>query len=171
MKELSVSWKIFRVISIIQLVLVAFKLMLALVGLVYLKTPLYSLLSAIVYGTIFFFVYQGLSLLNYNFPDVPLTLKQKKLFNRLFVVNFLLITFLFAEVVSNWWMVPLIANSVNARISSILALLSPLILSVLVFSIHLVFLAGMIRLRRVIYQNTIHTWYRQFDEPGQDQPL
>jgi hypothetical protein len=34
----------------------------------------------------------------------------------------------------------------------------------MIFIIHLVFLAGMFKLRRLIYQNTISKWYEQFEK-------
>jgi hypothetical protein len=169
MYGLTTSWKIFRVISIIQLVMVSLQAMLALVDLFFYNSTIwYSLAGVVIYSVMFFFIYQGLSLLNDNFPDVPLTDKQKLLFNRLFLINFLLIAWLFAKVVNNWWVIPFVSEVNKSPVLSMMGLLAPLLLSAVTFILHLVFLWGMIRLRRVIYQNTVSTWVEQFDEskPG-----
>src|SRR4051812_37276640 len=108
MKGITTSWKIFRAVCIVQMILVAFQGMLSFSSLFYKTHILQSLISAVAYAFVFLFVYQGLSILNYNYPDIPLTVKQKRSFNILYLVNFLLIAFLFAQVVNTWDVLPVL---------------------------------------------------------------
>src|SRR5262245_2523761 len=105
MKGLTSLWKAFRTICIVQLILVAFEGMLSFRELFYSVNAWVGLINIIAYALVFIFVYHGLSMLNYNFPDVPLSPKQKRWFNILYLINFILIAFLFAQVVNNWWLV------------------------------------------------------------------
>jgi hypothetical protein len=164
MKAITTFWKIFRVVCIVQLILVAFKGMLA-IGALFYKTGFWvNFINAIAYALVFRFVYHGLSMLNYNYPDVPLSDRQKRSFNILYLVNFLLIAFLFAQVVNTWWMTPWIFSKriINHRLWYTLCI--EFLVAWLIFIIHLLFLGGMFRLRRVIYENTISTWYQQFEK-------
>lgn len=169
MNGITTSWKIFRAASIIQLILVVLQLLLSILDLFYGPGIGYAIAGIIVYALIFYFVYHGLSLINYNFPDTPLTPKQKQTFNRLFVVNFIIIAYLFARVLNNWYIVPLVMEVENIKFSSLLAVLFPFISATLVFILHLVFLGGMVQLRRVIHQNTLNSWYNQFDDSKQEE--
>lgn len=163
MNGLSPQWKLFRVLCIIQLVLVAFQMMLSVSGIFFRPRIIYPITESIAYGVIFFFVYIGLSMLNYNYPDTPLTAKQKRNFNWLFLINFLLIAYLFAQLIAEWRRVPWTYLS-DATTSFLISFLATLVLALLIFIGHLLFMAGMFKLRRVIYQNTMNGWYKQFDE-------
>jgi hypothetical protein len=169
MNGLPISWKIFRIICILQLLMVATKIMLAISRLFAGQRFFVHGLEIIVYILMFVFLYQGLSLLNYNYPDIPLTDKQKRQFNLLFLVNFLVIAFLFAMVVSEYRLMMPLFVFVTDSFKASLAVSSYFLFTTLVFLFHLVFLFGMYTLRRGIYQRTIDTWYHQFDEnkPGE----
>lgn len=159
-------WKLFRAICIVQLILVAFKGMLSFGEVFYQSNVAVGIIDIIAYTAVFVFVYNGLSMLNYNYPDVPLSPKQKRWFNILYLINFILIAFLFAQVVNNWWMTSFVfdKNSFSSNKSAWFFAAGLLLVSWFVFIIHFVFLAGMFKLRRHIYQNTINTWYQQFDQ-------
>jgi hypothetical protein len=168
MKGLSTSWKFFRIICICQLVMVAFQGMFTISRLLSGKIILVNMLELIVYCAIFVFVYQGLSILNYNYPNIPLSVKQKRSFNILYLVNFLFIAILFARVVNIWEdVVSLIVDAGNLRIYSWFFVIVVYLFPWLIFIIHLVFLAGMFKLRRLIHENTINSWYEQFDKKAE----
>jgi hypothetical protein len=164
MNGFTTSWKIFRAICIVQLILVAFRGISAFSQLFYKGNKLINFIDTIAYALVFVFVYQGLSMLNYNYPDVPLSPKQKRTFNILYLINFILIAYLFAQVVNTWWLVLFILEAGNNGRFNIWLLIGPIALSWIIFIIHLIFLAGMYRLRRFIHQNTISSWYQQFEQ-------
>jgi len=169
MKVLSISWKLFRIVCIVQLLLVATQLMIYAGRLFMGRTIIFSLIEILVHTLLFLFLYQGLSILNYNYPDTPLSVKQKRQFNILFLLNFLLIAFLFGHVVNQWRLIAPIIGFVSGGFRGYLALCSVFLFTTIIFIFHLIFLAGMYRLRREIYRQTTETWYSQFDEnkPGQ----
>ena len=166
MKGFNIFWKIFRAICIVQLILVAFKGMLSFREVLYQENMGVGIINIIAYALVFIFVYHGLSMLNYNYPDVPLSPRQKRWFNILYLINFILIAFLFAQIVNNWWMVYFVfdTESISVSKSSWFYVTALLLVSWFIFIIHFIFLAGMFRLRRLIYENTINTWYEQFDQ-------
>ena len=164
MTGLPVSWKNFRVLCILQLLMVATRMMMSLSRLFLGHQVLLHLIEIIVYALVFIFLYQGLSILNYNYPDIPLSDRQKKRFNILFIVNFLLISFLFGEVVSEWRVLAPVIGFVSNEFKTLLSLSTFFLLTAIMFIFHLIFLAGMFKLRRAIYQHTTSSWYQQFDE-------
>jgi hypothetical protein len=164
MKGSNSSWKIFRAICIVQLILVAFKGILSFSQLFYSGSVLIKCIDVFAYTMVFVFVYHGLSMLNYNYPDTPLSPKQKRSFNILYLFNFILIAYLFAQVVNNFWLAPYVFKSDNVGKKYWYAIAAQLWFSWIIFTIHLIFLAGMFRLRRFIHQNTIGSWYEQFEQ-------
>ncbi|MBO9200894.1 MULTISPECIES: hypothetical protein [Niastella] len=166
MKGLTTLWKAFRTICIVQLILVAFKAMLSLRVLFSQANALVGIINIIAYALVFIFVYHGLSMLNYNYPDVPLSPKQKRWFNILFLINFILIAFLFAQIVNNWWMIQFVFDMGTFNASKAAWLYGTALFSIswFIFIIHFVFLTGMYKLRRLIYENTVNTWYNEFDQ-------
>src|SRR5688500_12373398 len=167
MNGLSTSWKIFRIICICQLVLVAFQGMLSISSLLSGKSIVMHIIEIIVYALVFIFVYEGLSMLNYNYPDIPLSPKQKRSFNLLYLINFLSIAFLFARVVNTWWILPFLLETSNLNMYNWFYITVLFLFAWLIFIIHLVFLAGMFKLRRLIHQNTLNGWYEQFDKKAE----
>lgn len=146
------------------MVLVALQLMLGVSGLFYRSKIIYPLTETLAYGIMFIFVYMGLSLLNYNYPDQPLTPKQRRNFNWLFLVNFLLVAYLFGQLISEWRRVIPWITLVEGSFRVYLSLLTMLVMNFVIFILHIVFLGGMYQLRRVIHQNTMNNWIDQFGD-------
>jgi len=165
MIELTAGWKLFRVVCIIQMIVVSLELILSVGGLFSQKFFFYSLFSTLIYFVILVFLYQGLSLINYNYPDTPLSPRQKKSFNWLFLLNFLLIAFLFGQIVNEWrTTIPIWKILSGAGLSDYLFYGYSFLIANLLFIFHIIFLGGMYNLRRLIYQNTVETWQEQFSD-------
>lgn len=163
MNGLSLRWKLFRVLCIIQLIMVVYSLVLNAVQLFSSSSAWREGIGIASYSLIFVFLCQGLSILSDNYPDTPLTLSQKRRFNLLFLFNFLLIAFLFSKVVNVRGVFSLMGMA-SFNGSLLVNLLFVLLQTVFVFIFHLLFLFGMYRLRQIIHQNTIAGWYQQFDQ-------
>jgi hypothetical protein len=149
--------------------MVATKIMVAISRLFAGQRPVFHSIEIIASTLMFLFLYQGLSLLNYNYPDVPLSDKQKRQFNLLYLVNFLMIAFLFSLVVNEYRIMMPLFVFVSNNFRSSLTISGFFIFTTLIFLFHLIFLAGMYKLRREIYQRTVSNWYQQFDENKPDQ--
>lgn len=165
MRELTTGWKFFRFICVLQTIAVGLQLILSVSNLFYWQYALFAFISTAVYLLLFVFLFQGLSIINYNYPDTPLAPRQKKYFNWLFLFNFLAIAFLFGQVISQWRSVQPLLGIFKDHWFNYIFIGFDLLLAVFVFISHLIFLAGMYSLRRLIYRNSEESWQQQFGEP------
>ena len=84
---------VLRIICIIQVILAVFHSFVSLIG--FFSGQFVFLFQAISFGLIALLPILTLVLINNNFPDRIIAGKQRKNFNRVFLINFLLIAFLF----------------------------------------------------------------------------
>jgi len=87
---------VLRIICIIQLLIAIFQCLASLIG--FIGGEFIFLLQAIAFALIAALPVFTFAIINNNFPDQPIEGKQKRNFNRLFLINILLISFLFAFV-------------------------------------------------------------------------
>jgi hypothetical protein len=153
MTELPRHWRVFKALSIIQMIMVMFMLVISLGGIFYGDNISWRLFEGVCYGLMGIFLYQGFTILNDNYPDTPLSLRQKRNFNLLFLVNFLLIAFLFAKVVVQWRYVRGLINNYDLDARGNFLVFLPLTVAFLVFALNVVHLAGMYQLRTIINKN------------------
>ena len=157
-------WKIFKVVAIIQLIFATFKTFLAFAGLFVGGVPFLSLLEIVTYGLMVAFVTLGFSVVNYNFPDTPLSTSRKRWFNYLFLLNFLLIAVLFAKAISEWGLLHLYFD--GEFVGSVVSKIYYYFLTIhntVIFLIHFYLLYSMYRLRKEIYSNSEGTWIDEFN--------
>ncbi|MFM9911317.1 MAG: hypothetical protein ACKVOW_18405 [Chitinophagaceae bacterium] len=164
MKELTTGWKVFRFVCILQLIVVGFQLVLSVLSILQANQFYYSLISSLIYLVLFLFLYQGVLIISNNYPDTPLGPGQKKYFNWLFLLNVLAIAFLFGQVISKWRVLVPLLNVIDAGWLDYLFFSFPLFLVLITFGLHLLFLIGIYKLRRLLYQNTIERWQQQFSD-------
>ena len=155
MTNLTNRWRIFNTISIVQMIMVMFLLVISIGGIFYGDNMFWRLLEGVCYAAMILFLYLGFTILNDNYPDTPLSVKQKRYFNILFLANFLLIAFLFAKVLVQWRYVRSVISGFHLDARGYLMVLLPLILAILVFVLNFVYLIGMYRLRVIIQENNI----------------
>ena len=115
---------------------------------------LYFILEACFYLLMAGLAILGINLATSNYPDKPVTGKQKTTFNWLFLINFLLIAFLFALVFTSiadlrhaaaLWNIPIL--DLPGRIWL------PLFISIILLSFQFGILYGLYNLRRKLYFN------------------
>ena len=148
-----VSWKLFRIVCVFQMLVAFFYLFRSLID--FAQTGILNFLfQTIAFTAITWLSILALIILNNNYPDKPIYGLQKRIFNWLFVINFLLLSFLFALVFSEYAELNLFLKLTNGSIFDL-----PLILSIklLTYIIMLLFqfllLYGLYNLRRLIYIN------------------
>ena len=163
MNLLPLRWKLFRIMCILQMLMIVYPLVYYVIAL-FGQHFLLALVHIVCYLLILFFLFQGLTLLNDNYPDTPFSPVQKRRYNRLFILNFLLIAFLFSKVVGEWSVLPILFAASYAWSSMVLLVWANAIAIMGAFLFHLLFLYGMYRLRIRIQNNTVDTWYQQFDQ-------
>src|SRR5215831_1494070 len=89
-----VRWKLFRIVCVVQMLSSSVFTIMALINFFELRR-LSAFISILLFLLIFLQTILALNILNNNYPDVPVTGKQKSNFNRLFLLNFLFLVFLF----------------------------------------------------------------------------
>ena len=158
------KWKFFRLICILQLLVASFNI--------------FELLTVFFYGisfgnmaglTLFVLIIMisvlGINLVNQNYPDEPVQGKQKKLFNRLFLLNFLFLTILFAYIFAEYRSLKQIALVLEKPVHR---LTWKLLIRIGAYLITLVFqfmiLYGLFLLRRELYSNFLKQKF-EFESP------
>ena len=104
--------------------------------------------------SIFLLTILAIHLLNNNYPDVPVTGKQKANFNRLFLINFLFLAFLFGIVFAEYrevqsWSELIDKSFFDLPFEMYIGLLS----STGILILQLTILYGLYELRRELYTN------------------
>jgi len=92
-----IRWKIFRLICIVQILVASVNLLEALANL-FLHLSFVSIVGLVLFVAIMLLCILGINLVNHNYPEEPVQDRQKKAFNRLFLLNFLFLAFLFGFV-------------------------------------------------------------------------
>jgi hypothetical protein len=157
---------ILRIICITQLIAAIYRGFVSLIGLIQDGHFIY-LLQAIAFAIIAALPARVFIIFSNNYPEKPIEGKQKRNFNRLFLINVLLVSFLFGFVFYDYQEVFYIPGEVF----SIGGLYQPisyfdLILSILMLILHLAILYGLFWLRTTINMNANN---RDFDFEMQDE--
>lgn len=160
---MSIRWKLFRVVCILQMMAAAFIIITSLIS--FFENALFSSFTRIfLFLLIISFTILAVSILNNNYPDVPVAGKQKRSFNILFLLNFLFLTFLFGFIIAEFRSVKQLTDSTGLSIFRFpLSLWLPLAIYTIVLIFQLVILYGMYLLRRELYSNFMRRKF-EFEE-------
>jgi hypothetical protein len=118
------------------------------------------LLQAIAFGFIAALPILTFTIYNNNYPDKLIEGSQKKYFNRIFLINFLLIAFLFGFVFRDYRDASLQSRSLGLGSELYLVFFIPFIISCCILIFHFSILYGLYWLRRQI-NNNVNS--KQFD--------
>lgn len=149
---------ILRIICILQALIAIFLCFASLFSLL-MDGGFMSLLEAIAFGFIAALPILTFTIYNNNYPDKLIEGRQKKNFNRIFLINFLLIALLFGFVFRDYRDGVMISNLPGFKSRSYLFFL-PFIISCIVLIFHFSILYGLYWLRRHINNNVSS---KQFD--------
>ncbi|HEU5164350.1 MAG TPA: hypothetical protein VFU29_02350 [Chitinophagaceae bacterium] len=150
---------ILRIVCIIQILIAIFLCISSLFG-VLMGSGIMSLLQAIAFGFIAALPILTIAVYNKNYPDKIIEGRQKKYFNRIFLINFLLIAFLFGFVFRDYRDAIVQSRSLGLGSGVYLAFFIPFILSCCILIFHFSILYGLYCLRRQINNNGSR---KQFD--------
>ena len=115
MKKFSLKWALIRIVSFLQLLATAFFCITSFISL-FQTDHIYFLFQTLAFLLICSLAILFLNVFNNNYPDKPIVGKQKSFFNWLFLLNFLLLAFLFALIFAEYRDLKLIANVLNRTI-------------------------------------------------------
>ena len=148
-----------RVICVIELILAVFQCFFSLIGL--LSGQFVFLLQAIAFAFIALLPIFTFTLIGTNFPDKIIAGKQRKNFNRIFLVNFLLIAFLFGFFFKDLGNVQTLAKDLETPFYKLdIFFLGGLLISSIMLVLHFCILYGLYWLRSHINYNASR---KQFD--------
>jgi hypothetical protein len=147
-------WKLFHACCYLQLLLTALHCIVSFIGVFQYLHPLHFFLRTIAFGLFFWLAAFGLSIYKKLFPDQPVTGKDKKYFNRLFLINFFLSVFLFALVFSEMKELQIIRRMTGLNYLELpFAFYIQLIAYLLILVFHLLILSGLYNLRLLLDHN------------------
>lgn len=149
---------ILRIICILQALIAIFSCFSSLFGLLT-GGGFMSLLQAIAFGFIAALPILTFIVYNNNYPDKLIEGRQKKYFNRIFLINFLLIAMLFGYIFRDYEDAMMISSLPGFKSGSYLFFI-PFIVSCIVLIFHFCILYGLYWLRRHINNNVSS---KQFD--------
>jgi hypothetical protein len=150
---MSLRWKLFRAICIVQMIAAAVILLETLFN--FFRYALWSgVIGLVVYTAMLLLTILAVNLLNNNYPDEPIEGRQKKNFNRLFLINFLFLAFLFGFIIGEYKSLIKLADATNQGMFSMPAgIFIMLVIYILLLIFQLVILYGLYKLRLELYSN------------------
>lgn len=155
-----IRWRLFWIICLLQMLAASFFTISALID-------FFALGSFSAFARILLFLLIvmlsifAISVLNSNYPDVPVTGRQKTHFNRLFLVNFLFLAFLFAVLFSEYRDLKAISELIDRPFFQLPSkFLAVLFIYGIILLFQLIILYGLYVLRRELYINFAS---REFD--------
>jgi hypothetical protein len=146
-------WKIFRAICIVQMIAAAVNVLDILFN--FFRYASWGGFAGLVLFTfIMLLTILAINLLNNNYPDDPVDGRQKKSFNRLFLVNFLFLAFLFGFIISEFRSLNKLTVLTGKDFSELpLSIFLMLTVYSLMLLLQLIILYGLYRLRLELYSN------------------
>lgn len=160
-------WKLFRIVCILQMLGSS---VFAIMALIYFfeSNSFSAFIGIVLFLLIFLQTILAVNIINNNYPDTPVTGKQKTNFNRLFLLNFLFLVFLFGIIFAEYRGLNTTAELIGKSIFDLpFQLFAYLIGSVITLVFQLIILYGLYSLRRELYFNFMK---KQFDFE-KDQPV
>jgi len=150
---MSLKWKLLGLICILQLLATAYFSIKSLITLFQVNS-LFFLFQSVVFVLMSWLSTLTINILNNNYPDKPISGGQKRTFNWLFLLNFLLLSFLFGMVFADYGRLRSIAALIKRSIFSLpFSLLIPLLVNLTLLIFQFIILYSLYSLRRVIYRN------------------
>jgi hypothetical protein len=109
----------------------------------------------------------AINLLNSNYPDRPVAGKLKTVFNWIFLLNFLLLAFLFGLIFSEYRELKVLSRMIGTPVFSLpFNILVVLCFNFVVLVFHCIILIGLYNLRRELYINFFRSKQFEFEGNG-----
>lgn len=150
---MSLGWKIFRLICVLQMTISALILFSTLFD--FFRYPSFGdVFKLLLFLLTIMLAILAVNTLNNNYPDTPVTGSQKRNFNRLFLLNFIFLAVLFGLIIAEYRQVSEIAALFNKHILELKFAYYVMLLGyVAVLIFQFVILYGLYDLRRILYLN------------------
>jgi hypothetical protein len=163
---MSIGWKLFRILCLLQMLATVYFAITSLIDLLQSRS-FYFFFQAVAFALASSLAILGLNVVNNNYPDIPVAGTQKTIFNWLFLLNFLLLAFLFGLVIAEYRQVNLLREFTG---KSLFSLPFDLVLLLIIYAVTLIFqliiLYALYTLRRQIHINFRRKKFDFENDPG-----
>jgi hypothetical protein len=113
-----------------------------------------DILKVLLFVLIFMLTILAINIINNNYPDIPVSGKQKTNFNRLFLLNFIFLVFMFGILISEYRQLSILAILFNRSLLRLpFDMFTPLLISLFMLIFQFIILYGLYELRRELYFN------------------
>ncbi len=165
---MSTPWLLFRIICLLQMMGAAFFGFVSLTGF-FNSGRIYFVFETIAFLLIAALAVFAINLISSNYPDKPVAGSQKTAFNWLFLLNFLLLAFLFALLFAAYRNIKNYAQLTGMGISSLpLKVWTEPIISVTMLLFQFIILYGLYILRRLLFLNYLEASEFDFEKKKKD---
>ena len=150
---MSAAWKLFKFVCFLQMLVTVYFTLTSFISL-FQSGDFYYILEALSFALMACFSIMALNILGSNYPDKPVVGRQKCIFNWLFLLNFLLIAFLFGLFFAEYGQLKALSTLFGRSIFSLpFRLLLPLLVVVILLVFQFIILYGLYEIRRLLYKN------------------
>lgn len=148
-----IRWKVFRIVCVLQMIAAAIFAVMALIGLL-LGQGWGELIRLVLFVLIFLLTMMAINIVNNNYPDTPIVGSQKNNFNRLFLLNFLFLGFLFGIIFADYRELKDFVHFFNRPMFSLpYTFFIAIGIDILILIFQFYILYGLYELRRELYFN------------------
>lgn len=160
---MKIGWKLFRVACFVQLLIAVMYGLLSLIS-TFKEGDLNFLIQTFAFFLIAWFAAFSVQTVNEHYPDVVISGRTKSVFNWLFLLNFLLLAFLFAQAIREYTSIKYMAKIYRMNfIKMDFSFYIELIIAAIMIFLQLTMLYGMYSLRLLLYRN-FHKKTFEFEE-------
>lgn len=154
------KWKLLGFVCIAQILLTAYYSIRSLISMFQLN-DIFFLFQSLIFVLVSWLSILTINILNNNYPDKPVAGGQKRTFNWLFLLNFLLLSFIFSLVFDEYRGLRIMAELFKRSVYSMpLGSFIPLLVNLAILIFQFIILYSLYSLRRSIYRNFTN---RQFE--------
>ena len=148
-----IRWKLFRAICIVQMIAAAVNV-LDILFTFFRYASWSGLIGLSLFTAILLLTIVAVNLVNNNYPDNPVEGRQKKSFNRLFLINFLFLAFLFGFIIAEFGSLNKLSISLSVDFYSLPpGIFLMLFVYAAMLVLQLLILYGLYKLRLELYAN------------------
>jgi hypothetical protein len=148
-----VRWKLFRIVCLLQMLSASFFTIVSLIS--FFQSFRFAVfIRVVLFLLILMLSIIAVNILNSNYPDVPVTGRQKNNFNRLFLLNFIFLIFLFGILFGDIRQLNFFSGLTGRRVFQLpLRLFTEPAINFITLVFQLIILYGLYVLRRELYIN------------------
>jgi hypothetical protein len=158
------AWNLFRIVCFLQMLLTLYFSFTSLIS-TFIQDDVVYFFQFLAFILITCLAVLGINVLNSNYPDKPVAGRQKAIFNWLFLLNFLLLAFLFGLLFSEFRELRMVGQLTGRAVFSLPSdMLIILYINFVMLVFQIIILNGLYTLRKKLYLNFIRNKEFEFEK-------